>query len=95
MKLKYKAPKGQRCNYAYCGVTTFDGYMYTEVENNKFKWVNNENVCDYEYSVCTHAPCRNIKQFKRLLKKWRKYLPKGIKFILISRYVNNDVEGKI
>lgn len=38
---------------------------------------------------------RNVKGFVRLLKKWRKYLPSGVEFELLSCWIGKSVVGKI
>jgi len=42
----------------------------------------------------TFGHCRSVKAFKRRLYEWSQYLPKGTKFILLGRYVGQQVNGK-
>jgi len=54
---------------------------------NTNSWEQNPKPGDKGYS--SHQDCRSVKAFRRKLKK----APKGVKFILISRWVGYDVEG--
>lgn len=86
MKLKYKAKKGQRVNYLFMGMTTFENDWWY-IEDLK-KWVNNPK--DLPYNKSTHQPCKSVKAFKRKLKK----APIEVEFILVSRWKDCNVIGK-
>lgn len=85
MKLKYNAQKRTRINYSFIGFTTFEnGWWFNHNTNS---WEQNPKVGEKGYS--SHQNCRSVKAFRRKLKK----APKGVKFILVSRWVGYDVEG--
>lgn len=85
MKLKYDQPKGARVKYGFFGYTTLEqGWCY----NLSLKrWEYNPEFGKYHYS--THAPAKSVKAFRRSLKS----APKGVKFILVSRWKGYDVHG--
>lgn len=84
-KLKYEAEKNARIKYGFLGMTTFkEGWWYND---DLKQWEFGPKFGTYIYS--THQPCRTVKAFKRKLKK----APKGIGFILASRWVGFDVYG--
>ena len=41
-----------------------------------------------------HIEMSIVRAFKRRLRQWSRYLPAGVTFHLVSRYVNSDVIGK-
>jgi len=83
MKLKYEARKRTRINYRFMGFTTFEqGWWHNHDEN---RWEKNPSNCNYG----SHEPCRSVRAFRRKLKK----APKGVKFILVSRWKGYDVTG--
>ena len=85
MKIKYNAQKGTRINYRFMGFTTFEnGWWFNHNTN---RWEQNPEAGEKGYS--SHQNCRSVKAFRRKLKK----APKGVKFILVSRWVGHDVEG--
>ena len=85
MKLKHQAPKGQRINYNFMGFTTYeDSWFYNLTKRGWEKAVKSGNDI---YS--TFQPCKTLKAFRRKLKT----APKGIRFVLVSRWTNNDVIG--
>jgi hypothetical protein len=82
MKLKYKAKRKSRINYNFMGFTTFEnGWWFSHNTN---KW---EQKPEAEYS--SHQDCKTVKAFRRKLKS----APKGVEFILVSRWVGHDVTG--
>jgi len=86
MKLKYNAQNRTRINYRFIGFTTFESGWWFNYNTNR--WEQNPKAGDKGYS--SHQSCRSVKAFKRKLKK----APKGVKFILVSRWIGYDVEGK-
>jgi hypothetical protein len=85
MKLKYNAQNRTRINYRFMGFTTFEnGWWFNHNTNS---WQQNPKAGEKGYS--SHQNCRSVKAFRRKLKK----APKGVKFILVSRWVGYDVEG--
>ena len=43
--------------------------------------------------IASACPCRSVRAFRRRLREWSKYLPKGIRFRLEHRYVGVTVIG--
>jgi hypothetical protein len=85
MKLKYEAKKRTRINYRFTGYTTFEnGWWYNHDLN---KWELNLQHGTHNYG--SHAGCRSVKAFRRKLKS----APKGVEFILVSRWFGNNVVG--
>lgn len=84
--IKYKAKKGTRINYKFIGVTTFESGWWFDYNTNQ--WEHNPKSGLKGYS--SHQNCKTVKAFKRKLKK----APKGVEFILVSRWVGHDVYGK-
>jgi len=83
MKLKYEAKKQSRINYRFMGFTTFEeGWVYNYDMN---KWEKNPSNCNYGIN----EPCRSVRAFRRKLKK----APKGVEFLLMSRWEGHDVIG--
>ena len=88
--MKYKAQKNNRINYGFMGFTTFEnGWWFHETRK---EWVDhNDPAYVSEYNGYTsHQPCCSMKAFRRKLKK----CPKGVEFILCSRWVGYDIIGK-
>lgn len=85
MKLKYEAQKRTRIKYRFIGFTTFEqGWWHNHDLN---KWEFNPHHGKYNYG--SHEPCRSVMAFRRKLKK----APKGVEFILVSRWIGNNVTG--
>lgn len=81
--MKYEAKKPNRIKYMFMGFTTFErDWWYNE----KLKqWENGTSKSDNRYS--SHQDCRSVRAFRRKLKK----CPKGIEFVLCSRWKGHDV----
>ncbi len=86
MKLKYEARKLKRMNYGFMGFTTFENGWWFNL--NTKKWVQDHKSDKTVYS--SYQDCRTVKAFRRTLK----YAPKGVKFILVSRWLGYNVTGK-
>ena len=87
--MKYQAPKNRRTKYKFIGITTFEE-LWVWHEYYK-KWINHDDN-DYVWDgtgYTSHQPCSPIRAFRRKLKK----CPKGVEFVLVSRWFNNDVIG--
>ena len=85
MKLQYCEEIGKRVNHTFMGYTTYEpGWLYNHDLN---RWEHAPFFSDYNYG--SHAPCRSAKAFRRKLKN----APKGVKFILDSRWVGCDIIG--
>ena len=87
MKMKYEAEKGSRMNYGFIGFTTIEtswwfNYTIGKWEHNPVKKLGCGN-----YS--SHQICRTVKAFRRKLKA----APKGVRFILVNRWIGCDVVG--
>jgi hypothetical protein len=81
----------------FFGVTNFDGYWW---KPDLQKWVNGKEYADAHNGRLGEASshfngCHSVRAFRRRLRQWGKYLPKGIKFVLCSRIDDYCVEGKI
>lgn len=98
MKLKYKQAKRRRIKSSrFHSVTTFSDYWYCDYDN---RWHHRKeiHVNDHLRQEAYGTDCmnvRSVKAFIRKLKQWRKYLPAGVEFILVSRFKNCHVRGKI
>lgn len=92
MKVKHNFTKGQRYMKHYWGVqTNFDQPDYWWDGNiNKWTLTPNWELGDISN---TFGHCRSVKAFKRRLYEWSQYLPEGIEFILLGRYVGQEVTG--
>lgn len=83
MKLKYQKEKGSRIkNVMFFGMTHTGFGLWYEEETRTWKE-------DANPPCSTHAPCKSVRAFKRMLRT----APKGKKFVLSSRYVGYDVYG--
>lgn len=91
MKLGYQQHKGRRIKRSgFYSITTLDGYWWI---HDSHKWVSSEEARGRR---STHFDgCRNVKQFRRLLRQWSTYLPKGVEFTLVSVWKRHDVYGRI
>ena len=82
-KIKFQKPKGQRIKNRFMGITSFQVEYWYNYESKKWE--------HYEKSTkggkSSHQPCKSYKAFVRKLKK----APKGIEFILVSRFVGYDI----
>ncbi len=81
------------CTAKYIWVTTLDGYSWSRDEK---RWFNiyDENDRPKTGGSISHARCNTVRAFRRRLKQWSKYLPKGVKFILCGRIDDFEVSGK-
>lgn len=85
MKLKYEAQKRTRINYGFMGFTTFEQGWWHNHYLNKWEFLPQHGKFNYG----SHEPCRSAMAFRRKLKK----APKGVEFILVSRWVGHNVTG--
>ena len=85
--MKYQANKRSRINYGFIGITTREsGWWYHESTK---QWMNH-NMPYYESDgkgFSSHQDCNSVRAFRRKLKK----CPKGVKFILVNKWVGYDV----
>lgn len=93
MKLLYDQIKGRRTkSRGFYSVTTFGGYWWVYGHD---KWMKNEDIPQTHQGLSSHFNgCRSVRAFRRRLRQWSLYLPKGVQFILVSRWGRNDVYGR-
>jgi len=77
-----------RINYRFIGFTVYKGDCGLWFIHNTNRWEYNPNTGKNGYS--SHQPCRTVRAFRRKLK----YAPKGISFILVSRWFGHDIIGQ-
>lgn len=83
-------------------------YWWIRLKDNPGKWVPGEVLWDetgrivetfeghqVKGAASSCGRIRSIKAFRRRLKQWRTYLPKGTKFTLVGHLVGINVYGKI
>lgn len=85
IRLKHEATAFYLRRRKYCGVTTFENWWWDKKEH---KWIDGNRVWDLS-GTSSHAPIFSIRKFKKMLVT----APKGVRFILCSRYVNADCRG--
>jgi hypothetical protein len=89
--IRYEMTKGQRVKkQKFFGVTTFDDFWWS---NEYQRWV--PVAGDHgKYGGSSHFNgCRSVRAFRRRLREWSHYLPKGVKFYLVSCYRGYNVTG--
>lgn len=86
MKLRYEANKGQRIKYMFMGVCAW-GFWWLHKTR---KWVGLDEANSYKEDYGSHAPCKSVRAFKRMLRKHPQI--KG-QAVLVSRYVGHSVHG--
>jgi hypothetical protein len=94
MKVKYAAPKKTRIKDRFISIETVLLYPDYWWDMKEKKWILMSDIESGHAISNMMSPCRSVKAFKRRLHQWSSYLPKGIKFRLISRYIGYDVYGK-
>lgn len=108
MKIYYNCKKGRRFKGGTYKSKNNRYYIFSDVEckdNNgetlwwseKYnKWIKYEDWKNNGNIITSKSNIHNVKSFIRHIKKCSKYLPKGTKFTLISRFRSiNDIEGVI
>jgi hypothetical protein len=68
------------------------GYLSADYDGIERKYVNNKIVKLHPKERTKY--CRSAKAFRRLLRKWSKYLPPGIEFMMVSRWDDWTIYGK-
>lgn len=94
IKINHSFKKGFRYYKQYRGVQLYYGQPDYWWNKDIKKWTLTPNWKENLISN-TFYKCYSVKSFKRRLIEWSKYLPKGTKFILIGKYVGQDVIGTI
>lgn len=89
MKLKYKAKKHTRFNYGFMGLTTFTGNWWFHEDTKQWEDHSAPGYKSRSMGYSSHQDCNSMKAFRRKLKK----CPKGIGFILVSRWTHNNIIG--
>lgn len=93
MKLKYEAKKRIRIKYRFIGMTCTDKRhrdLYWFYKDHK--WMNLGG--DGKGIRSSHCSCNSVRAFTRRLKEASKYLPKGVRFELCSRWIGYNVYGE-
>lgn len=72
----------------FIDITTNDGYWW---DLDIKQWTKTP---DQQHGYGSHCKCKTERAFRRRLKQWSKYLPKGTNFILVGKYVNQMITGK-
>ena len=88
--------KIRKCFVFDCGICSFDGWWW---DHKTQRWFDFDKACEEEQSLGDTGsnyplPCRSVKAFVRLIRKWSKYVPPGVRFTLGSRWGDFCVEGK-
>lgn len=83
--MRYEAAKGKRIKSRFMGVTNYSDYWWSD---DRQRW---EQGYQGGYGGTNFDECRTVKAFKRRMKQWSKYLPAGIEFHLISRWIGYSV----
>ena len=84
--MKFEAPKGQRIKRYGMGVTIMTGHWAWLYDEKRWAdWVK-EDCCGKSRS--SHAPCRTIRAFRRMLKK-NPQLPRG-SIVWVNRYIGHN-----
>lgn len=85
MKLKFDCKKGFRVKYKFLGMTTFEDGWYFSYDTNSWQFYPSATAKGYS----SHQRCNSVRAFRRKLKS----APKGVMFILESRWVGYNVTG--
>lgn len=83
-KLKYPAPKGMRLNHGFMWVNGAPNGYWWDKETKAWK---HDNEIEGAYSNC--APCKTVKAFKRMLKKYP-ILLQGKPVLVHREYIGED-----
>jgi hypothetical protein len=87
MKVKHKAQKRTRINYGFIGFyaeTECGGWWYNKTLK---EWQHNPKMGQHTFG--SHQDCDSVRAFRRKLKS----APKGVTFVLVSKWVGHDVYG--
>ena len=82
--MRYEAQKRSRIKHTFMGITTYESIWWWDDDNKEW---NNKTEEMKHFS--SHCECNSVRAFRRRLKK----CPKGIEFILVSRWKGYDVYG--
>jgi hypothetical protein len=89
--IRYEMTKGLRIkNRGFFGVTTFDGYWWSYKYQ---KWIKSGESLGGAGGTTHFHYCHSVRAFSRRLREWSYYLPKGVKFILVSVYQGYNIYG--
>lgn len=83
MELRFEAPKGKRLHRYFWAVTSLNGELWWCHQNHT--WVGYEEVFA---GGSTHAPCKTLRAFKRMLRKHPKLVGNCV---LVNKYKGYDV----
>ena len=84
MKLYFKFPKGDRVHRYFWAVCLRSRSLWWNHDNRKWEPLNTTENCNYS----THAPCKTVKAFKRMLRKNPQIQGDAV---LVSRYIGYTV----
>ena len=89
-KLKFDKQKKLRIKSRFIGATSVNGNnLWFNTTLNK--WEDRDEIgWNNEYGFSSHAPCKSVKAFRRMLSK----LPPKFELRLVSKYVGYDVIGR-
>lgn len=94
MPLNFESPKGRRFHRThFINITALGSNLWWCRE--KEKWVPLDETGSKGSSSHCPKKCHSVRAFRRRLRKWASYVPKGTKFTLVSRYVGGCVTGTI
>lgn len=85
MKLRYEQSKGNRLNSQMYGFESVNCDLMWNCELMVFT----QEIEIGKYSYSSHAPCKSVRAFRRMLKK----APKGVEFKLWNKYAGCCVYG--
>lgn len=89
--IRYEMTKGQRVKKQnFFGIHTFDGYWWS---NEYQRWVPAAGKLGKFGGGSHFHSCQSVRAFRRRLREWSRYLPKGVKFYLVSYYRGYNVSG--
>jgi hypothetical protein len=93
--MKHYFPKGLRYKHLYHSIEIINSKLNYWWSEDKKMWVSWEERGEYSVLSNMFEYCRTERAFRRLLKKWKKYMPAGTQFRLIGKYVGQEIIGKI
>jgi len=84
--MRFEAPKGTRLHRYFWSVTLTDTSDNLWFNTNLGIWEEYRKHPEHEYS--THAPCRTLRAYKRMLRKYPEITGRSV---LVNRYRGYDV----
>ena len=93
MKIRHTLSRNARYMNQYYGVQIDYDQPYYWYDENINQWTLTPNW-DLGNISNTFSKCHSVKAFRRRLYEWSEYLPTGVEFRLLGRYVGQEVLGK-